>query len=378
MTDPATTAPRSGSGGALAVVRRAWRAVRDPRYTLVQRLAFGLPLLLVAVAVAGVPGVDWGLRVRHAWLHLFVVGWFLLVSYGLRTAGFREVVRFWVTGFFPVALVTYALTEPVESLIGTGNLQTGFLVPVVEEVVKALPLLLWTTLLRPTHRHGTLSDFWLLGFAIGAGFSFHEDALYGRLVASGFEDGLTGTLFPIFLTGSQFVITHAGWTALAGLGVGVFSLYRRRPWGWMVGLGLLAVPILDHAAVNWRGTGSGLIRTIVADGELGAVLLTLSVIACLAHDAWILKWAGDRDRLFPAPRVHADARALASGTLEERLGSFAWRQRYRRFRNAAFCDLYRVRSTGASAGDRSTVIGQLRSFVATLEGAGGPSGSSPG
>lgn len=348
--------------------RRVLSAVRDPRYSALQRGLFALSLLLVLVAVVRLPGsVDWGQRLGHARYHLFVVGWFLLATYRLRTVGFREVVRLWVTGFFPVALVTFALAEPVERLIGTGNFQTGLLVPVVEEVVKALPLLLWTTLARPAQRHGTLSDFWLLGFALGAGFSFHEDALYGRLVASGFDDGLYGTLFPIFLTGSQFVITHAGWTALAGLGVGVFSLYRTRPWGMPVGLALLAVPIMDHAAVNWRGTGSELLRALVGDGRLGAVLLVVTAIGCVAHDAYTLRWADKRDRLFPSPRVRDDLTGFDSSVPETGIARLLWRQRYRRLRNAAFTDLYRVRSTGRSTGDRTTIRGQLEGLAARAD-----------
>lgn len=357
------------AGGNLAKLsrgaKRLWAATRDPRFTRLQRWSFVLSLILVFFAVSRIPGNDWGQRFRHGWYHLFVVAWFMVLTYKWRTAGAREIVRFWITGFFPVSMLTYILAEPLERLIGTGNFQTAMWVPTVEEVVKVLPLVAWTVFFRPKHRHGTLSDFWVLGFAVGAGFSFHEDALYNRLVASGFADGITGKLFPIFLQGGQYVITHAGWTTLAAVGVGVFSLYRKRPWSWIAGLVLVAIPIVDHAAVNWRG--SDLLRTLVFDGKLGSSLLLLTALAAAAHDWYILKWASDRDNLFPSPGLRTDLAAVTGGSVFDRVAQVVGVQRYRRFRNAAFCDLYRVRSGGDSAGDRSDVVRGLRSLSGTLE-----------
>lgn len=337
---------------------RLWRAVRDPRFTTLQRWSFVLSLVLVLFAVSRIPGNDWGQRIEHGWLHLFVVGWFCALTYKWRTAGFREVVRFWITGFFPVSLLTYMLAEPLEKLIGTGNFQTAVWVPTVEEAMKVLPLVLWTIFFRPKHRHGTLSDFWLLGFAVGAGFSFHEDALYNRVVASGFADGLAGKLFPIFLQGAQYVITHAGWTALAAVGVGIFSLYRKRPWAWILAVGFIGFPVLDHAAVNWRG--SDLLRSVVGDGTVGATLLLLTAFGVAVHDWYILRWATQRDNLFPEPTLSLDLAAVTSGGFFHRLTKLLQIQRYRRFRNAAFCDLYRVRSVGDPAGDRAGVKDSLR------------------
>ncbi len=352
--------PASTGSRMIGTARRTWGRTRDRRYTRVQNWAFVLSLVLVVLAVGRIPGNDWGQRLGHGRYHLWVVGWFLVVAYRWRSVGFREIVRFWVTGFFPVAMLTYLLTEPLERLVGAGNIQTAVWVPIVEEVVKVAPLLLWATVMRPKHRQATLSDFWILGFALGAGFSFHEDALYNRLVASGFGDDLTGVLFPIFLRGSQFVITHAGWSALAAVGVGVFVVYRSRPWAWPVGAVLLAVATLDHSAVNWRGGGAEFMRAVMADGRLASALLVLSVLAVVAHDWYILRWATKRDNLFPDPTVRADMAALGSGPIEHRLGVLFARQRYRRFRNAAFCDLYRVRSRRGAAGDRSEIVRQLR------------------
>ena len=347
--------------------RRIGQSLRDSRISRLQRYALWFSMALAVIAVWRIPGGNLGDRIQHGWYHLFVIGWFGLATYKLRTAGAREIIRFWIVGFFPVALVTYFLSEPLERLIGTGNFQTAIWVPTVEEVVKVLPIFLWTAI-RPAHRHGTLSDFWILGFAIGAGFSFHEDALYQRLVASGFADGLTGTLFPMYLRGSQFVVTHAGWTVLAAVGIGIFSLYRSRTWSWTVGLAFLLVPIADHAAVNWRGGGSEVVRNLVLDGKLASFLLVLSVVLVIAHDWYILKWASSRDKLFPSPGLKGDLSVVQRrGSVPQRVSALVARQRYRRMRNAAFCDLYRVRSDRKSAGDRRAMIGYLNQMAAAAK-----------
>lgn len=363
MTDPPAS-PTSRAAAMIDQARQIGRSLRDSRVGRLQRYALWFSLALVFIAVWRIPGGNLGDRIQHGWFHLFVIGWFGLATYKLRTAGAREIIRFWIIGFFPVALLTYFLSEPLERLIGTGNFQTAIWVPTVEEVIKVLPIFAWTAI-RPAHRHGTLSDFWILGFAVGAGFSFHEDALYERLVASGFADGLTGTLFPMYLRGSQFVVTHAGWTVLAAVGIGIFSIYRSRTWGWIVGLALLIVPIADHAAVNWRGGGSELVRNLVLDGRLASFLLVVTVVLAIGHDWYILKWAGDRDKLFPSPGLRGDLAALqAGGSVPERVSALVARQRYRRMRNAVFCDLYRVRSVGESAGDRRAMIGYLNQLAA--------------
>lgn len=363
MTDvSATENPKSFQAGPLADKgRKIFSSMRDPRFTRLQRWSFVISLVLVWFALNRIPGLSWNNQLKHGWYHLFVAVWVGFATYKFRSVGTREMIRFWLAGFFPVALLTYILTEPLERLIGTGNFQTAIWVPLAEELIKVLPLVLWTTIARPRNRHGTLSDFWILGFAIGAGFSFHEDALYSRLVASGFGDGLMGKLFPMFLTGGQYVITHAGWTALAAVGVGIFSMYRTKVWAWVVGAALVAVPVFDHAAVNWRG--SDLPRTLVGNGRVGAFLLLATVVLVVAHDRYMMNWTSQRDNLFPTPAVRGDLQLVTAGPITDRVSSLISRQRYRRLRNAVFCDLYRVRSRGKSAGDRRDVMKATNSLA---------------
>ena len=229
------TAP--GEEAAAPDWRESLRTTRQRGLTLINRVAFWFSIVVLAVTLWRMADADWMNFRRHLGYHLFVLGWLAILTYSVRTIGSREIARFWLMGFFPVALVAYLLTEFTESLLGTDNFQTGVVVPLVEESIKYLPLILLTTLLRPRHRHGTLSDFLVLGFMIGAGFSFLEDALYVRVAASGFDDGLLGSLFPTFLSTGQYTVTHAGWTALAGVGVGLISLHRHRAAAVAAGLG---------------------------------------------------------------------------------------------------------------------------------------------
>jgi hypothetical protein len=68
----------------------------------------------------------------------------------------------------------------------------------------------------------------ILGFVVGGGFGVHEDALAGRQVAAGFDAVGWAWLFPTFqVRPSPFVLAHAGWGALIGLGIGAASLLRR-------------------------------------------------------------------------------------------------------------------------------------------------------
>jgi RsiW-degrading membrane proteinase PrsW (M82 family) len=357
MTQAIAPAPEASAGR--ADWRSALRTVTQRGYRLLNRLAIWFSLVMVAVLIARFVDGDWGNFRRHAWYHLFVLLWMGAVTYALRSVGSREVLRFWLAGFFPATFIAFVVGEFSEGRLDPGNFQTAGVVPVVEEIAKILPLILWTTLLRPKHRHGTLSDFLLLGFATGAGFAFHEDALYSRLASSGFDDGILGTLFPVFLSTGQFAIAHAGWTALAGVGVGLISLHRRRPVAVIGGLALIVVPIVDHGVVNFRGDGADWLMTLTDDGRRPGWLLLAVVIAVVVHDAMALRWASDRDRLFPSPSFGGDIDAARVGALPVRVSALALRQQYRRRRNATFIDLFAARSRGVSAGDRERVRREL-------------------
>jgi hypothetical protein len=146
-----------------------------------------------------------------------------------------------------VALVT---RTPVSSVVVTASYTID---PLIEELVKAAPLVALALLVPRLRRQLGLTDFVLLGAAIGAGFSFFEAALrHGtvRAMTTGTTDGylvqasLGGVVtvpYPsttmttwlpepamvndLFGTGDRGASLHLVWTALVGLGVG--WLFRR-------------------------------------------------------------------------------------------------------------------------------------------------------
>ena len=190
--------------------------------------------------------------------------------------------------------------------------------PVVEEVVKLLPLVLLAWLWPRVHRQLGLTDHLLVGAALGVGFELFEAALrYSRvgLIAFGTPDGyvvagsLAGTVtvpsivsslttwLPVpagfqelFVSGGD-TVQHLVWTALAGLGIGWFV--RRRDGLRWLGVVPFVVACLDHMNYNLRafdGPGSGSFPSD-AVAWLGARLATLLVVALVGAtllDRWQL------------------------------------------------------------------------------------------
>jgi len=349
--------------GTLAAIagRRRWLGLDQRGWYLV---AWGLTIVLfLANLLDSVQ--DWGAFGNHLWAHVWTLAWLSFATVRTRTVGVAQVTSFFFIGYFPVVAVTYVLAEPTEILLGTGNFQTAFLVPLVEEVVKAVPLLAWGWLLSRRGVHASVSDLLVLAFAVGAGFGVHEDILQVRNTAVAAFDGTGwGQWFPSFFRpgGAFGVIAHAGWTLLVGTGIGVFLVHRRRPLMWIAAAVPLSVAVLDHMAVNWRGGGwfDGLLTFVVDGGQNAARLVVLSIVVALPHDAYVLWWVDRRDRLFPSqtPIVWLDA-LLALTRGREGLQQLRRRLAYLRYRNAVHVDLYRLRSVGRPAGDRRAQVRTL-------------------
>src|SRR5262245_18779622 len=96
------------------------------------------------------------------------------------------------------------------------------LAPLTEEVLKLLPVAVYLLLsARTGSRRPSMSDGLLLGFVLGAGVTFQEDAHYGAILGSG--DGWSAAppwtaAFPMLsLLDTHLVLNHALWAALGGL-----------------------------------------------------------------------------------------------------------------------------------------------------------------
>lgn len=313
---------------------------------------------------------EWGMLWRNAWLHAWVLAWLLLVSFLPRTVSLTTVAAYWLVGFFLSVGVTFAIAEPVEQLIGSGNFQTAFLVPIVEEALKAAPLLGYVFLAgRRRVPEPTVMDLLILGFAVGAGFGIHEEALWLRSVASGMEGGgLLAWLFPTMMRRStQFVVAHGVWTAFVGLGFGIFAVYRHLFRAWIVPLVALVLAIVDHAAVNFRGFD---LQVIMMGGRLLAWLMVGGLILALLHDHWIWWRAERRDEETPPLRL--GWLTAGEGGLAARLRRVGAALAYHRQRQGAHVTLWRERRLLDREPVRlPRVASQLAGLRGRLEGTAG-------
>lgn len=225
--------------------------------------------------------------------HSYVLVWMLVASITVRTVGVREVMMAFLSGFFLSTFVAYLVSAPLLDVLGPGDLTTGFLVPIVEEVAKALPilLLLWAYHRRRGQDHG-ITDLVVVGFAVGAGMTIHEDLLYGRTVVSqsgelaGAFLAPWGGLFPsIHTSAGGLLIAHSGWGAMIGLGLALASVYRRK---WVLALCLAVVPVLlavvDHSAWNLSGDAKGFFNVLAADNRLALAVLVLAIPVAITWD----------------------------------------------------------------------------------------------
>lgn len=193
--------------------------------------------------------------------------------------------------------------------------------PVVEEVVKVLPLVVLAWRWPRTHRQLGYTDHLLMGAALGIGFELLESMLrFGtvRRMATPVDEGymvfgnLAGTItvpslgtslttwlpdpttFRELFGDEGSSVQHLVWTALAALGVAWWTRRSDRT-RWFGALPLV-VASLDHMAYNLRtGTVPTLLRWPADVLEtVGAVLPALLVVALLVavgRDRWVLAGA---------------------------------------------------------------------------------------
>jgi len=288
--------------------------------------------LLIALTIAAVrlPSLvdgEWS-NLRELLLYSAVVlVWMLLATGYVRTITPRQVVAFAIMGAFGAGPLVDAAGAILDDHI-SGNAMNALTVPVLEEVAKLLPVALFAGLMTRAGRGFGAMDLALLGAATGGGFAVFEDLLWGRAFASGFEGW--GLLYPSSLQEPLVVAGHLVWSAMAGLGLGILVVHRRRPWAWVAGSALLLVPLLDHAAVNYRGDEFDTLRSWLLDGQLAFVVLTVALVVVLTIEAGIIQRSAQHDHLF----VPVPIRRLLVSPLPALFGRSTSERQLHRFRNA--------------------------------------------
>lgn len=140
--------------------------------------------------------------------------------------------------------------------------------PVVEEVLKLLPLLLLAIILPRVHRQLGWTDHFLIGTALGSGFALaealmrHAETPEGLYAATGGWSigGMSNIMHtpwsalttwqpqPLELGSGVYSLSHALWTGVAAIGLAWF--FRQRIWWKPLGLLPVALASISHMYFN--------------------------------------------------------------------------------------------------------------------------------
>lgn len=258
---------------------------------------------------------------------LFANGWTIVVltlaAGSVRTLTWRAFLGTGLLGFLGVTALARLIDQPViDHWNGRLRANSG-LVPLTEELLKVLPVVIvvWLAARRKSVRPSA-ADIVLLAMWSGMGFALYEDTLYGRGRATFGDAPLVSLLFPSVHTGRMFDGTtmvfggHLVWTGLIGLGLAIGVLYGRRfKFAW------LAIPVAVLVALGEHGTGNGL--SIEQKPTLINLAMNLSLrgwlssILLIGGTTWIVlfEWRrairGSRQQA-PAPVPGAPRSALES------------------------------------------------------------------
>ncbi len=167
------------------------------------------------------------------------------------------------------------------------NASATFVAPLVEEPAKALGLL-FIYIFSKKRGHESLGPLRgaVFGGIIGLGFTLSEDILY--IIQGGTAAGGAGFVGTFFLRTVMLGLGHATYTAMTGLGFGLFATMRGG-WRWAMPLAGLALGMLLHFGRNlfgsyWLMEGLGVAVSLLLNAAVVVVLFGLLI------------WLGWRDR----------------------------------------------------------------------------------
>lgn len=225
--------------------------------------------------------------------------------------------------------------------------------PLIEEVIKVLPLV-FLLRLRNIRHQWSLTDCILIGAALGSGFGLAE-ALFRFSTAAGkarempfgwvFSIGLSPvTVFKpmslittwlpesvsigeIFFTADtpKRINLHLAWSALGGLGVGLYFLEGRKH-ARTVSLALLGFIVVDHAATNLAISNQSWLASLVVK-PLEIIRHGLGFFPVLALG---VAWRFDRDRQQLSPnsdlllKAERTSAPIWHGTISAALSRLPW------------------------------------------------------
>ena len=198
---------------------------------------------------------------------------------------------------------------PVQMALGTGFAQVIgpiLIAPPVEEVAKAVPILLIVLLYR--HEFDDILDGMVYGAAVGIGFSFVEDAMY--FVGALSESGAPGGAITFALRNLAFVLNHSLFSAITGIGFGIARSSARGGLGrilWpLAGLGSATALHMAHNLLAYF-EAPGLIAALMLHWAGGLGLTVLVPVMWGIERGWIVQRLGSevREGLIPVEALGA-------------------------------------------------------------------------
>jgi len=246
-----------------------------------------------------------------------------------RTMPLRWVLSCFILGATAVPLLTLLISKPFGSLLDVDSVAFySVIVPILEETLKVVPLLILLLLPRWRYRWTAgASDLLILGAALGAGLGFYEDTLHGFLSSFSPETILSmhaGTphLGPIYFFPNMEVkvfvgigwvrgaggpvaafIGHGGATAFIGLTIGLVRLLGARLksvlggfWRilWLIPLAVWGWMLFDHGMFNYVDNIASLPTLLRISymldgyGRVSSFILYLLIFVTICVERWLL------------------------------------------------------------------------------------------
>jgi len=229
------------------------------------------------------------------WTGALLLGGLFIVTTPTRTVTIGQLIQPLCLGGAMLGIVVLAgVAFNITFGTSAGPLR-DLTIPLVEEVLKILPLL-WILWRERNGRSQSLgvTDLLLIAAACGVGFGLVEEAFIRH------NEGWSRPLWWLPTSeiirrpdGTQLIVGHGAWTGLAGLTLG-FALLLRRPRAIMMTIGIsgLVWSVIDHAGTNYgnsyRDTLGTILRFVNGDGWFTAYLFLVGVVAAIFFDLYLL------------------------------------------------------------------------------------------
>lgn len=340
---------------------------RPSRWQVVALVGVAICLLLILLEASFFlrPGpIDVLRGLAH---HLFVIALLLVITVGTRTVSVASLGLFWLVGVFPVVFLAMVLQWLPAELLGTGpeSPVSTVVVPIIDSAVYLVPVAAYYAIAIRAKLQPAVSDGLLIGFAVGAGYAFFEDAVIGDILLSG-DGWLAARPWSLFAptiseVGDGIALNHALWAALGGLSLGVAVMLRHRRHAWLIALIGPILTAVNHGVTNLIASsfsvgGRGGLPPLAAiadlltlSGVLPLLLIFIGAMAVVALELRILESVSPRWAMLPSVPLATLGRLLARARTAAGVRRYLATGRYARLRRVFMYSAWQAQETGTEA-----------------------------